>query len=137
MIITYKIGGCTFVEQRTYYMYRGDSTGEKDLLMSTSDERAWWGQITLADIEERKKREQSGIEEMKCCPFCGGAPNVIDHFHSIPESGDGYTEVRTECPACGISTSYNCEEIEEAARIWNTRVRPNPEPPVTDKEKRQ
>lgn len=56
-------------------------------------------------------------EELKSCPFCGGAPRIAT----------ACGEAWIECAACAISTPMGCDIAVEMER-WNTRANPAPAP---------
>jgi Lar family restriction alleviation protein len=53
-------------------------------------------------------------DELKPCPFCGGAPAEI----IFPEECNGNHLVR--CTACGLAVD-GAHSVAEAVRRWNTR----------------
>lgn len=52
-------------------------------------------------------------DELKPCPFCGSS-----HIRNI-ENGMGQN--LTGCNSCGSRITYQIEDLELAAKVWNTR----------------
>lgn len=58
-------------------------------------------------------------EELKPCPFCGGAPRIK---HLI--TAGIRTHSRIECTNCHIKTDYYVHEFSErnVIKVWNRRA---------------
>jgi len=64
-------------------------------------------------VEEAKNK----MEELKCCPFCGGEAHVHEHIlHGLPRT------FGIECDVCGAMTNGFYSYRAEAIAAWNRRV---------------
>lgn len=61
------------------------------------------------------------MSELKPCPFCGGAPAVIE---------DGYKAIAVHCFNCGADITAETER--KACAAWNRRAQPANEPKVVE-----
>jgi len=59
------------------------------------------------------------MQNLKCCPFCGGAAK-IDKYTDFPLMHDGIAYEVT-CINCNASTDH-CREISNAVNLWNERA---------------
>lgn len=57
---------------------------------------------------------------LKPCPFCGSS-NVVMHNTEARNQAWAWVECRN-CFCSGPDTDRPNETLEEAARVWNTRV---------------
>ncbi len=81
------------------------------------------------------------MEELKQCPFCGGAPKVVESEIGVPEAGkETYQYRHIECRDCGCrgssfriaqfgnsgfsySAKWDVGEMRKMVRQWNRRVK--------------
>jgi hypothetical protein len=65
-------------------------------------------------------------DELLPCPFCGSDGFV--HFHEGDNGPDWWS---VDCTECSCSIGYEWD-VNEAIRLWNTRVTPQPETSLDD-----
>lgn len=55
------------------------------------------------------------MNDLKCCPFCGGEAKYM-------EIKDFFVSRFVTCTKCGIETPRNCLNRKDAIKRWNTRT---------------
>ena len=97
--------------EKRYGDYR-DKLTEEDIL------RAGAYLEDIISIEKSEKVNESQIDFLKPCPFCGGSPKLESDTHRKEFGRDRF---RIVCSSCYAGTRWY-DSPDEAWLMWNRRV---------------